>query len=402
MQPCQARIRLFSGIIFILILINFPVCLFAQMKTGADQTNQYYPMLKGKQIGVVANNASVVLVDGVSGGIVNIVDRLVGSGIQVTKIFSPEHGFRIKAEAGEVVGNHVDSATRIPVVSLYSKHKKPTTEDLAGLDLVLFDIQDVGVRFYTYISTLAYVMEACAENRIPLIVLDRPNPHGYYIDGPVLEQAFSSFVGMHPVPVVYGMTIGEYARMINGEKWLKKGIQCTLQVIPMANYTHQSRYLFPVPPSPNLPNGNAISLYPSLCFFEGTVISVGRGTDFPFEVYGHPEMIGGLFTFIPRSIPGSSLHPPFEGIECRGFDLRGYSEKFPEGPERINLEWIIGACGNWKNKPGFFTDYFNQLAGNATLKQQIRDGKSEKEIRASWRPGIEKFRKIRIKYLLYK
>lgn len=393
--------QILFDIVFFLLIIIFPFNKTAQVEPGATQQGLYYPLLKEKRIGVVANNASVVLVDGVPGGIVNIVDRLVGSKIQVTRIFSPEHGFRLKAEAGAVVGNHIDSATGIPVISLYGKHKKPTPEDLAGLDMVLFDIQDVGVRFYTYISTLAYVMEACAENRIPLMVLDRPNPHGCYIDGPVLEQAFSSFVGMHPVPVVYGMTIGEYARMINGEKWLKNGIQCALKVIPMANYKPQSRYLLPVPPSPNLPNGNAISLYPSLCFFEGTVISVGRGTDFPFEVYGHPEMTGGSFSFTPRSIPGSSLHPPFEGIECHGFDLRGYSEKFPECLERINLEWIINVCGNWKNKSGFFTDYFNQLAGNAALKQQILEGKPEKEIRASWRPGIEKFRKIRIKYLLY-
>jgi uncharacterized protein YbbC (DUF1343 family) len=394
--------RIFSGIIFFLLIIIFPYDVSAQVKTGADQHELYYPMLKGKRIGIVANNASMIGdFNPVAGGL-NIVDLLVRDSILVTRIFSPEHGFRLNAEAGELVGNQVDSATGIPVISLYGKHKKPLACDLAGIDVMLFDIQDVGVRFYTYISTLAYVMEACAESSIPLIVLDRPNPNGFYIDGPVLEKKYSSFVGMHPVPVVYGMTIGEYARMVNGEKWLKNGLQCSLRVVPLANYSHQTRYILPVRPSPNLPNQNAIFLYPSLCFFEGTVISVGRGTDFPFEVYGHPEMKTGSFTFTPKSIPGTSLHPPCEGLTCRGIDLRGYADKNPDGVASINLEWMLEAHRDWEGiQGGFFNDYFNKLAGNSRLQKQIILGKSEKEIRESWQAGIEKFKKIRMKYLLY-
>ena len=375
-------------------MIIFPYYISAQVKTGADQQELYYPTLKEKRIAIVANNASV------TGGI-NIVDALVRDSMIVSRIFSPEHGFRLNAEAGELVVNQVDSATGIPVVSLYGKHKKPMAGDLAGIDVILFDIQDVGVRFYTYISTLAYVMEACAENSIPLIVLDRPNPNGFYIDGPVLEKKYYSFVGLHPVPVVYGMTIGEYARMVNGEKWLKNGLQCSLRVVPLANYTHQTRYLLPVRPSPNLPNQNAIYLYPSLCFFEGTVISIGRGTDFPFEVYGHPEMKTGSFTFVPRSMPGISLHPPCEGLTCRGSDLRGYTLKNPECVAMIKLEWLQEAYRDWQGKPGFFNDYFNKLAGNSRLQKQIILGKSTQEIRESWKSGIEKFKKIRMKYLLY-
>jgi uncharacterized protein YbbC (DUF1343 family) len=244
-------------------------------------------------------------------------------------------------------------------------------------------------------------MEACAENKIPLILLDRPNPNGFYIDGPILEKKYSSFVGMHPVPVVYGMTIGEYALMVNGERWLKNNVQCDLRVIPLANYMHQTLYELPVRPSPNLPNINAVYLYPSLCFFEGTVISVGRGTPYPFEVFGHPEMKQRAFSFTPSGIPGTSLHPPFEGIACHGVDLRDYTQKNPGGPRKINLKWLMETYHDWQNKPAFFTDYFNKLAGNATLKQQIIQGKTEKEIRETWKPGIEKFKKIRKKYLLY-
>ncbi|MEI7499943.1 MAG: DUF1343 domain-containing protein [Bacteroidota bacterium] len=384
----------FPGAIFLLLLISFPIVTLAQVKTGAEQTELYYPLLKGKNTGIVANNASIV-------GKMNIVDVLVKNGFLVKRIFSPEHGFRMNAEAGEAVGNDLDSATGIQVVSLYGKHKKPLATDLVNIDVVLFDIQDVGVRFYTYISTLAYMMESCAENNIPLILLDRPNPNVFYIDGPILEKEYSSFVGMHPVPVVYGMTIGEYARMVNGEGWLKNSVRCNLLVIPLANYTHQTRYELPVRPSPNLPNTNAVYLYPSLCFFEGTVISVGRGTPYPFEVFGHPEMTTGSFTFTPSGIPGSSLHPPFEGLRCHGVDLREFSRNHPDGPNKISLEWLQEAYRDWHGKPGFFTGYFNKLAGNATLQQQIIQGKTEKEIRESWKPGIEKFKKIRGKYLLY-
>jgi uncharacterized protein YbbC (DUF1343 family) len=385
----------FIDIIFYLIVAMLPAGLHAQINPGADQADLYYPLLKGKQIGVVANQASL------TGG-VNIVDALVQQEIRVIRIFSPEHGFRMSAEAGQIIGNGVDSVTGIEVVSLYGARKKPVPGDMEHLDLVLFDIQDVGVRFYTYISTLSYVMEACAEAGVPLVVLDRPNPNGFYIDGPVLEKRFSSFVGLHPVPVVYGMTIGEYATMVNGEGWLKNGVKCNLHVIPVKNYTHQDRCVLPAKPSPNLPNEDAILLYPSLCFFEGTYVSVGRGTPFPFQVYGHPGLKYGKFIFTPAGIPGVSAHPPLEGERCFGEDLRGYYMKNPGESGKITLTWLLKSYKSWKVKNTFFTDYFEKLAGNSILRQQITQGKSEKEIRQSWQAGIEKFKKIRKKYLLYK
>ncbi len=385
----------FIDIIFYLIVAMLPAGLHAQINPGADQADLYYPLLKGKQIGVVANQASL------TGG-VNIVDALVQQEIRVIRIFSPEHGFRMSAEAGQIIGNGVDSVTGIEVVSLYGARKKPAPGDMEHLDLVLFDIQDVGVRFYTYISTLSYVMEACAEAGVPLVVLDRPNPNGFYIDGPVLEKRFSSFVGLHPVPVVYGMTIGEYATMVNGEGWLKNGVKCNLRVIPVKNYTHLDRCVLPAKPSPNLPNEGAILLYPSLCFFEGTYVSVGRGTPFPFQVYGHPDLKYGKFIFTPAGIPGVSAHPPLEGERCFGEDLRGYYMKNPGEPGKITLTWLLKSYKSWKVKNTFFTDYFEKLAGNSILRQQITQGKSEKEIRQSWQAGIEKFKKIRKKYLLYK
>jgi uncharacterized protein YbbC (DUF1343 family) len=287
------------------------------------------------------------------------------------------------------------------VVSLYGSRKKPTHEDLAGIDVIVFDIQDVGIRFYTYISTLTYIMESCSENNIPVILLDRPNPNGFYTDGPVLEPQYSSFVGMHPVPVVYGMTIGEYALMVNGEGWLAGGNKCALSVIRMEPYSHQTEYVFPVKPSPNLPTINSILLYPSLCLFEGTVVSVGRGTPYPFEVYGHPEFSRGNFSFTPQPIPGMSMTPPYENRECFGADLRNYFQEHPDSQGRINLKWLIDAYRQWEGKPGFFNNYFNLLAGTASLQKQISQKQSEKKIRASWRPGIEKFMKIRDKYLLY-
>jgi len=393
-HACFYRIKAIPGIFFLLFFLFVLSVSEAQVVVGAARTELYYPLLKGKQIAVIANKSSVVAE-------INTVDALVHDGIQISRIFSPEHGFRMNAEAGESVGNQVDSLTGIEVVSLYGKHSKPSANDLAGINLVLFDLQDVGVRFYTYISTLTYVMEACAENEIPLVVLDRPNPNGSYIDGPVLEKQFTSFVGLHPVPVVYGMTIGEYALMVNGEGWLSNGVKCHLQVIPLMGYTHQTMYDLPVRPSPNLPNSNAVYLYPSLCLFEGTAISVGRGTPYPFEVFGCPEMKDMAFTFTPVSIPGVSVHPPYEGVLCHGADLRGYSTKNPGGPKKINLEWLIEACRDWQGNPGFFNGYFNKLAGNAKLQQQIISGKTEKEIRESWKPAIEKFRKTRGKYLLY-
>ncbi len=381
-------------ICFIAVLLMLPGVLPAQVRTGAENTETYFPMLKGKKIGIVANSSSAV-------GNINIVDFLLQKGFDVARIFSPEHGFRLNAEAGQTLTGGIDSATGIPVVSLYGSQRKPNVSDLKSLDFVLFDIQDVGVRFYTYISTLALVMEACAENNIPLILLDRPNPNGFYIDGPILEPKYKSFVGLHPVPVVYGMTIGEYACMVNGEKWLKNQVKCDLTVIRLTNYTHHTKYDLPLSPSPNLPNLNAVYLYPSLCFFEGTSISIGRGTSFPFEVIGYPEMKSGTFLFTPRSIPGASLHPPFEGQECRGIDLRGYLLKYPDQQGKINLSWLIETFHGFNQDTLFFTGYFDKLAGNATLQQQIKAGKSENEIRRSWKAGIGMFRKIRAKYLLY-
>ncbi len=380
--------------VYSLIFLLLPVFIQAQVRTGAERTELYFPLLKGRDVGVVANQASVV-------GGVNVVDAIVSGGFVVTRIFSPEHGFRLAEEAGKIIGNSVDSATGIEVVSLYGTKKKPAPADLSGLDLIVFDIQDVGARFYTYISTLTYVMEACAEAKLPLILLDRPNPNGYYIDGPVLEPEFPSFVGLHPVPVVYGMTIGEYACMVNGQGWLKGGMKCDLRVIPMENYTHRSRCVLPERPSPNLPNEIAVKLYPSLCFFEGTCISAGRGTPYPFQVYGYPGSGFGTFMFTPESIPGISLHPPLEGEKCNGEDLRNYYVSHPADEGKLNLNWLIKAYnGRDKTKP-FFNGFFNKLAGNATLQQQITDGISEKKIRESWKPGIEKFRKIRQKYLIY-
>lgn len=377
-----------------MFFLSFSAFLPAQVRTGAERTELYYPVIKGRSVGIVANQASVI-------GDSNIVDVLSNKGFNINRIFSPEHGFRQSAEAGQAIGNSMDSATGIMIISLYGDKKKPSIADLQSLDFLLFDIQDVGVRFYTYISTLTYVMEACAEADLPLILLDRPDPNGFYIDGPVLEKQFSSFVGLHPVPVVYGMTIGEYARMVNGEGWLKNREQCELHVVPLENYTHYVQCVLPVKPSPNLPNANAVRLYPSLCLFEGTGISIGRGTEFPFEVYGHPASGSGTFSFTPESKPGASDHPLYEGKRCRGEDLRNFYVENPGESGKIILKWLIGSYKEWNGKTPFFTDYFNKLAGTSKLQQQIIQGKSEKEIRQSWRTGINKFRKIREKYLLY-
>lgn len=367
----------------------------AQVIPGAGNTGQYLKLLKGSKIGVVANAASVV--NGT-----NTVDTLLSMGLKVRKIFTPEHGFRLKADAGKEVAGSVDSATSLPIISLYGKKKMPDAKDMDGIGMMVFDLQDVGVRFYTYISTLSLVMESCARYHIPLVVFDRPNPNGFYVDGPVLEKEYASFIGMHPVPVVYGMTIGEYARMVNGEGWLPDGLHCDLTVIPCIGYEHLMRVSLPVPPSPNLTSDNAILLYPSLCFFEGTVISVGRGTCYPFEVFGHPELRGFSFSFTPEKIPGMSENPPFLGISCRGLDLRTFYRDKPKLLGRINLSWLRMAYLDLLSQPDlFFNSYFDKLAGNSTLRQQIIQGESEQKIRAAWQPGLENFLKIRSKYLLY-
>lgn len=397
------------------------------VKPGASRTNLYLHDLKGKSVGVVANQTSIIpfsipvrsigfqsesfsqredfsVKKVTSSGwekdtMIHLVDMLLDSGIKVSKVFSPEHGFRGQAEAGARVNSGVDSRTGLPVVSLYGSHKKPSQEDLEGIDVMLFDLQDVGVRFYTYISTLHYVMEACAENGIRLIVLDRPNPHISYVDGPVLDTSCCrSFVGMHPVPVIYGMTIGEYARMINGEKWLAKGIQCDLEVVPLAGYTRDTRYSLPVPPSPNLRSMRAIYVYPSLCFFEGTPVSVGRGTMQPFECAGFPGCSWGGYRFTPRSIPGMSAKPPFEGKECQGIRVE---ERFDTVPHQLELSFLLEMYKVYPDKNRFFNPFFDKLAGTSRLREQICSGCSEVEIRNSWQSGLEAFRLMRQPYLLY-
>ncbi len=361
--------------------------------TGADQTAQYVPLLTGKHVAVVANQTSVI-------SDIHLVDSLLRLGIDIRRVFGPEHGFRGKADAGEHLADNIDAATGLPVVSLYGKHRKPTATDMDSLDIVIFDIQDVGVRFYTYISTLHYVMEACAENNVPLLVLDRPNPNGFYVDGPVLDTArVRSFVGMHPVPLVHGMTIGEYAMMLNGEHWLKNGEVCQLMVVPCKNYTHRTHYQLPIKPSPNLPTYRSVLLYPSLGLFEGTFMSVARGTDFPFEAIGHPDYLAAPFRFTPHSVEGAK-YPPFKDVPCRGYDLRQISIESLEADARINLKWLIDSYNYFLSKPDFFQSFVDKLAG-PELRKQIEKGMTEAEIRQSWQDGLRDFQQIRKKYLLY-
>jgi Uncharacterized protein conserved in bacteria len=361
---------------------------------GAGRPDLYLPVITGKTIAVVANQTSMT-------GDIHLVDFLLSKGIDVKKIFTPEHGFRGVADAGESISDGKDPISGLQVISLYGTHQKPSPEELAGIDIVIFDIQDVGVRFYTYISTLHYVMEACAENKVRCIVFDRPNPNGFYCDGNIPDTAFSSFVCMHSVPIVYGMTIGEYAMMINGEKWLKGGVKCDLEVIKCKNYTYKTFYELPVKPSPNLPNQTSVYLYPSICFFEGTNISLGRGTGFPFQVFGSPELPDRGFSFTPESVPGAK-NPPLPGIKCYGTDLRdAIKNKIVPRPE-INLDWLISAFNDFPNKNKFFTPYFDVLAGGPILRKQIQAGMNSAQIRATWKEGLGKFSKIRQKYLLYK
>jgi len=359
---------------------------------GASRTELYLPILDGKAVGVVGNQTSMI--NGV-----HLVDTLLSLNVNVVKIFSPEHGFRGTADEGAYIASGVDAKTGLPIVSLYRNNKKPTSEQLQGIDILLVDLQDVGVRFYTYISTMTYVMEAAAESHIPVVVFDRPNPNGFYVDGPVLETENKSFVGMHQVPVVYGLTIGEYAKMVNGERWLKDSVQCELTVIPMGNYVRNAIYKLPVKPSPNLPNWQSVYLYPSLCFFEGTIVSVGRGTEMPFLVYGHPDMTDS-YTFTPETAPGHNA-PLYSGKECHGIYLLDYANNFQCNAQRLQLQWLIDAYSQFKNNPKFFNNYFEKLAGVDSLREMIINDVSEEEIRATWQEGIDKYLKIREKYLLY-
>ncbi|MCK9398881.1 MAG: DUF1343 domain-containing protein [Bacteroidales bacterium] len=365
----------------------------SEIRTGAERTDLYFPQLKGKTIGIICNQTSLV-------GNTNLADTLINAGFFVKVIFSPEHGFRGDSDAGADISDGLDKKTGIKIISIYGNKKKPEPEDLEGIDILLFDIQDVGVRFYTYISTLTLVMEAAADKGIPLIVTDRPNPNGFYVDGQVLDTSFRSFVGMHPIPVVYGMTIGEYALMVNGEGWLGER-KCDLNVIPLEGYSHNMIVKLPVSPSPNLPTWESVYLYPSLCLFEGTMISVGRGTWTPFQVIGHPHFVIGSYLFKPESIPGVSEHPPYEGQYCLGLGLTDFAENFRENEHHFSLVWLIRMHEFFKDSADFFTPYFDKLAGNDLLRKAIINDLPETEIRKSWENDLNAFRQIRKKYLLY-
>ncbi len=384
------------------IILSFNSCssntlpdLENKITTGAAQIDLYIENLKGKNVAIIANQTSVVHKT-------HLVDTLQSLGINIVKVFSPEHGFRGKAGAGEKVDDSRDEKTGIALISLYGSHRKPTKDDLQGVDIVVFDIQDVGTRFYTYISTMSYAMEACAENNVSFMVLDRPNPNGFYVDGPILEPDVKSFVGLHPIPIVHGMTVAEYALMVNSEKWLQGGVQCQLEVVKCKNYTHDSLYILPIKPSPNLPNSTAIYLYPSLCLFEGTIVSIGRGTDLPFQVFGHPNLPSNLsFEFTPESIEGAKM-PKHWGAKCFGYDLSNLAPETFTSNRRINLQWLIDTYNSLKNdSTDFFTGYFDKLSGNHSLKQNIIDGWTEVQIRSEWINKLERFKKIREKYLLY-
>jgi uncharacterized protein YbbC (DUF1343 family) len=359
------------------------------LQLGANRTALYLSELEGKNVGLLVNHTSVVRD-------VHLVDFMLDQQVDIKAIFAPEHGFRGTADAGEHVKDNVDEKTGIPVVSLYGSNKKPSAEQLKGLDVVIFDIQDVGVRFYTYISSMHYMMEACAENGVEMIVFDRPNPNGMIVDGPILDPEYRSFVGMHPIPVVHGLTVGELAKMVNQEGWLENGLTCELLVIPMKNYKHSDPYSLPIKPSPNLPNDQSVMLYPSLCFFEGTQISIGRGTFFPFQVIGYPDESFGTFTFTPVSIDGMSKSPRYENKICYGVDLRNAPL-----PNKLDLGFVIDFYKKWHHEDDFFTNYFNTLAGTDQLRKQIEEGKTEEEIRATWQPELEKYKALRKKYLLY-
>jgi uncharacterized protein YbbC (DUF1343 family) len=380
---------------FLLLLSGCTIAQDSQfILPGANQTKEYLNLLHHKQVGIVVNQTSLV-------ENTLLLDTLLTLGVNLKAIFTPEHGFYGKSDAGKLIDNGTYCKDSIKVLSLYGNKKKPDKQDLQEIDIMVFDLQDVGVRFYTYISTLHYVMEACAGNKIPLIILDRPNPNGFYIDGPMLDINYRSFVGLHPVPIVYGMTIGEYAQMINGEYWLPDSVQCNLTVIKCQNYTHSSYYDLPVAPSPNLRDMRSVYLYPSTCFFEGTVVSEGRGTDSPFCIIGHPNFSDHSFSFIPRSMPGYSFDPKFSGTVCYGIDLRHIPLDSLKDMRTIDLQYLKTFYDNLALGDSFFMPYFDQLAGNNTLRLQIIAGLSVNEIRQSWTRDLETFKKIRAKYLLY-
>ena len=407
-----------SSLFAFLLLLSFYLNVKSQpvhlpgIVTGAGRMEVYLPLLKGKAVAVFANQTSMV-------NSTHLVDTLLKKNINIVKIFGPEHGFRGMADAGEHVNNEIDKKTGLPVISLYGNHKKPTAEDFKGVDILVFDIQDVGVRFYTFISSLEYFLEAALENHKPLLILDRPNPNGFYVDGPVLEPAFKSFIGMQPVPIVYGMTIGEYALMLAGEKWLSAKANAInaynittkpsvdtpfhVEVIKCKNYNHKSKFILPVSPSPNLKEMQSIYLYPSTCFFEGTVLSEGRGTDKPFQIFGHPALPKNLYAFTPQPNAGSKNSKCFYQL-CYGWNLSGtIKEVLKKADCKINLQYLLNAYQLFPGKDSFFlkNNFFNKLAGNSVLMQQVQQGKSASDIRKSWEPGLADFKKIRQKYLLY-
>ncbi|MEA1874145.1 MAG: DUF1343 domain-containing protein [Bacteroidota bacterium] len=363
---------------------------------GAERTDAYLHNLTDKKIGIVANHTSKI-------GDTHLVDSLLSLDIKIQAIFAPEHGFRGTADAGEIIKDGKDIKTGLPVISIYGNNKKPKPEQLQGIDLMIFDIQDVGARFYTYISSMHYVMEACAEQNIPLLILDRPNPNGNLVDGPVLNPEYSSFVGMHPVPIAHGMTIAEYASMINGEKWLANGIQCDLELILCENYAHNMPYALPIPPSPNLPNNRSIELYPSICLFEATDLSVGRGTNMQFQIIGHPTLETICdFTFTPVPNEGSK-YPKHKNTKCYGYDLRTNNELFPKTVGKLNLNYLLKIYNAFPNKDDFFisASFFDKLAGGTKLREQLISGKTEAEIRNSWEKALDAFKIKRESYLLY-
>ena len=381
------RIPLFLCLLFILNAFS----VFAQ-SSGASQTENYFGLLKNKRVAVVANQTSVI-------GNVHLVDTLLASGIQVVKIFAPEHGFRGEAGNGDHVSNGFDKKTKLPIFSLYGSHTRPTAEMLSNVDVIVFDIQDVGVRFYTFLATMQEVMEAAVISKKAVIVLDRPNPNGYYIDGPVMtDPKLYSFVGQLPIPIVHGCTLGELAKMINGEGWLTGKKSCELTVIPCSQYTHKSYFELPIKPSPNLPNMTSIYAYPSLCLFEGTCISIGRGTNFPFQQFGFPNCKVAETSFTPKEIPGVSSNPPFENQLCKGIKV-----SFEKRPTQLNLSWLMNMYSSYPNKEKFFSSpaFFDKLAGNTLLRKQVASGVSEDDIRASWQKDLDSYKVIRKKYLLY-
>lgn len=379
-------------LLFGLLLASLGAPAQNRIETGAEQTGRYLPLLEGRRVGIMTNHTGTV-------GRMHLVDTLRSLGVDIRVVFAPEHGFRGQADAGESVASYRDRKTGIDVVSVYGSTKHPPDSIMQRLDVLLFDIQDVGLRYYTYLSSMHYLMEACAANGKQLIVLDRPNPNGFYVDGPVLEAKHRSFVGMHPIPVVHGMTLGELACMIDGEGWLRDGLRCKLTVIPCRGYTHRSRYRLPTAPSPNLPNMRAVYLYPSLCFFEGTPVSLGRGTDFPFQAYGHPELQGD-FSFTPRSNAGAK-NPPLKDKLCHGVDLRTAPSDERIWERGVDLGYVIDCYRQLNLGEKFFTPMFDRLIGTDYVRQMILQGAGADRIKARWADDVERFKQTRKPYLLY-